>query len=379
MTLDVVRDPSRRMGGAALIRLPDAASGASRVTLRRDEGALCLGPHGWSGAEHAFGPYPIERDGRGAFLRVGPEIVDRMEAYLPVEIALPELGLRETFAWPDEILPTPGAFVGGGVMPASAPAATDRGDLSGLRDATPARTPAAAPAPTPEAAETVEIPGAATAAVAADGVGAAEPGSRGRSLLPWLAAALLLAAGAAGWWAWSTGLFAPAPVEEAAPADTDAAEPSVAEAPADAVETGPPAETAAVDPSAAAAPAGDAPRAWACARADLEAARAVDTAAVWSVADACAGADRALERDALGALIERGEGEAMRRWGRLLDPWARPPESPLSPDAADAAVNYRKALEAGVEAARADLDALCAALRADANPMSRPLVAIHCE
>jgi hypothetical protein len=377
MSLEVVRDPSRRMGGSALIRLATATEGASRVTLRRDDGALCLGPNGWSGAEHAFGPYPIERDGRGAFLRVGPEIVDRVEAYLPVEIALPELGLREAFAWPDEILPTPGAFVGGGVMLAAAPAVTDRSDLSGLRDAAP--TPTAAPAPASVVGEAVGLAGRTADDGTAYGDDAAEPEPRPRSLLPWLAVALLLAAGAVGWWAWSTSLFAPTPVEEAAPAGADGAQPSFAETPADPVEVEPPPEVLAVEPPAGAASAEGAPRVWACERADLEAARAVDTAAIWSVANACAGADRALERDALGALIERGEGEAMRRWGRLLDPWARPPESPLSPDAADAAVNYRKALEAGVETARADLDALCAALRADANPMSRPLVAIHCE
>jgi len=366
MSLRVTKDPGKRRGGWALIRLPEGTSGQSRVQLSRDDGALSLGPHGWQGSEHGFGSYPVEADAKGPRLRIGPEIVNQMEAYLTVEIVLPELALRDTLSWPDTVVPSLDAFEGGGVAaaddesseklrgraatatPTPRPTSLDRSSTEGSGCAGEHPEPVAATAPQPAA---VHAGSHADDARTDDAAVATEPpGERsGRSSLLWLLPmlVLLVAAGAAGWWWWQstqTTLAVPPRDEPTAPP-----EPTTVACEADAL------------------------------RPILQEEN-VPTARLWSLVEVCRDAgERDLEVQLVGRLEDMESPGALQQFARWYDPRGDTDASPFQSDASNAAIYYKRARDAGVEEAAEDLEALCAMLRGDSNPLSATIIEIHCD
>lgn len=376
MSLTVARDPSKRLGGWALVRLPAGASGSARVVVSRDGGTLFLGPHGWQGGEHAFGPYPIETDSRGALLRVGPEIVNQMEAYVAVEIAVPECAASAALSWPDEILPAPDTLEGDSVRVAAEPGEPAKPPPAGLSgrfgDRSANGSPIGPPAhgPSDPSLEQISSPGprpappqpapalepAARPATTNEG-DEAEP-ARKRSPLRWIVPllVLLLAAGAGTFWWWSQQPGEPVPDEPVAGEPAPAPEPAP-----------PPPE----------------PEAEACTRDDLVPVLRSQEATpdrLWSLVELCRSAgDRDLEVRVLERLVALEDAEALRQFAQWYDPREDADDSPFGTEVENAVLYYARARAAGSAKAAADLEGLCTMLRGETDLTARRLVAIHCE
>lgn len=103
---DLDKDP-----GNALIRVPGAAAGAAdpRFRLTRDgyEDNV-LGPAGWQVADTLLTPLASRVDGADLVLSVGPDIVDRVESGVIV-LAVPAAGYDAPLFWPDLPLSRAGA------------------------------------------------------------------------------------------------------------------------------------------------------------------------------------------------------------------------------------------------------------------------------
>lgn len=355
MNVRVAKDPDKRRGGWALIRLPEGISGQTHLQLRRDEGALTLGPHGWQGSAHAFGPYPIETDAGGPRLRIGPEIVNQMEAYLTVDLILPDLELRETLTWPETVVPALDAFEGGGV------AIPDAGG-NGLRDSSagsPAaprgmaaleRTSAVAPPQTAsDRPDEVDVPlDRGDRTFESEPVGnESTSGSTGRLRKYWLLPVVLVlfgAVGAATWWWLSLAdpvarvpdEPAPSPEAEAVACEAEALRPVLQD------------ETSTAE-------------------------------RLWSLVDRCRRAgERDLEVQLVGRLEEMNDPRAIHQFGRWYDPLADTEASPFQSDASNAVIYYKRASAAGAPGAAEDLEALCAMLRGNRDPISETIIEIHC-
>ncbi len=105
-----------------------------------------------------------------------------------------------------------------------------------------------------------------------------------------------------------------------------------------------------------------------------------DAEALREVAEVCREAgviDRTVQ--AMDALKAMGDPEALLWFARQYDPVARPPDSPFASDAGAAAEFYGQAAEAGAEDAAVGLDALCARLRGDGDPISKVVVQMNCD
>ncbi len=190
-------DPQEPAGGYAFFELPlRSLMGAVTPVAIFDaygerwlgpvptEGAVPIEPGPWQGDRHSFGPYSVYHHDGADWVRVGPEIVNRLEEYQSLRITV---GMEEyAVTWPDDVPPRAGAAALGGirpvqrrvepVQPAPAPAAPKA----------PPPEPAPEPAPEPETAPEIEADTA--------------PAARRRLWPLALLLVLGLAGGGALWW-----------------------------------------------------------------------------------------------------------------------------------------------------------------------------------
>lgn len=207
MTLSVHPDPAVRGGGFGFIAVPQGTLPKGPVTVavmetygsrwlapsEAEEGMAEIGNPNWQAERHEFGPYEVHPHEGCDWIRIGPEIVNKIEEYTPLRIHLGDFS--EDISWPDNVPPRAGAAVLGGLQTA----------------ATPQKPPAPPPlmatrsAPTPEPEQ--DEPGVAeapepqvTADPVADPPEDAETSKRNRFILPVILTALALAAILAAMW-----------------------------------------------------------------------------------------------------------------------------------------------------------------------------------
>jgi hypothetical protein len=323
MTITVTPDPDHPLGGHALLtaRGPVSPGPVSLTVVDLFEDRH-LGPKGWQSAPVSLGPYAAREEGGATVVPVGPEVVDRIEAFTALRVTVGGFGADLT--WPDTVRGSPSRAALGGV--------------GVLQRQEPAPPPRSAPPPPAAQAETpARPPEPEPPAPADEGKGDKAPG---RTAVVALLLVAVGAAGAAAWWFFGRG---DAPVETAAPA---AVAPPVA----------PP-------PGAVAAPGCDA--------AALAAAAALPPAEGFAAVAACVDAGGAEARFAvIEAAARAGVGEAIAMIGRWYDPdEAEAVGSAFAGrDPALAARHYKDALAAGYAAAAPLLASACARLDPDADP-----------
>ncbi len=141
--VSIREDRSVPGGGHAEVRIAGVQATVDRANFhvrRLNYEKNNLGPEGWQGPEAEWTPLAVRQDGTDLVVSVGPDVVDRIEVGMPVEIEFPALGVTATTPWPD-----------------ISPSAYSRADRSG----TPARrtrTGVVAPPPPPPAAEPEPVP-----------------------------------------------------------------------------------------------------------------------------------------------------------------------------------------------------------------------------
>lgn len=200
MSLTVHPDPQEPAGGFAFLELPGGSlSGESAmVAVQEVFGGRWLMPSGdkarqigagnpnWQTTRHEFGPYTVHRHDNADWLRLGPEIVNRIEEYTPLRIAIG--GMVFDVTWPDDVPPRAGAAVLGGIQA-----------IGRVRTPEPARQPvpppsAVPPEPDPPEEPFQELP------VEPDVAPISVAHKRPAWLLPLLLVLVLLAALFAAWW-----------------------------------------------------------------------------------------------------------------------------------------------------------------------------------
>ena len=102
--ITVTEDRSVPTGGYALVRVHGAAGHGQGVGLfvrRLGYEDNNLGAEGWQGPESPWTPLSVGDDGLDLVMRIGPDIVDRIEVGQPIELEVAKLGLRIELPWPD--------------------------------------------------------------------------------------------------------------------------------------------------------------------------------------------------------------------------------------------------------------------------------------
>lgn len=129
MSLRVHPDPQEPAGGFAFLELAagslpvDAVSVAvfdafgERWLARPDDMADLAQDEDtrWQSEPVDFGPYKVYRHDGADWVRIGPEIVDRLEEYAPLRITV--AGRAHDVIWPDNVPPRASAAVRGGLQP----------------------------------------------------------------------------------------------------------------------------------------------------------------------------------------------------------------------------------------------------------------------
>lgn len=123
MTLTVHPDPQEPAGGYAFLELPDGSLGDQPVTVavfdayserwlasseaqgERTE----IGGANWQSERVEFGPYEVHRHEGADWVRIGPEIVNKLEEYVSLRLYVG--GQRFDLSWPDIVPPRAGAAV----------------------------------------------------------------------------------------------------------------------------------------------------------------------------------------------------------------------------------------------------------------------------
>jgi len=155
MSLTVHPDPHEPAGGFAFLELPEGSLSDAQVTvavfgvygerwLAPSEGAggqAEVGDAHWQSERHEFGPYDVYRHDGADWVRIGPEIVNKIEEYTPVRITVGSV--TEDVSWPDDVPPRAGAAVLGGIQATGA--AQEVGKTDNL-----VGKPVAPPPPAPE-------------------------------------------------------------------------------------------------------------------------------------------------------------------------------------------------------------------------------------
>jgi hypothetical protein len=179
MSLTIHPDPQEPAGGYAFLEWPGGTLGDGPVRVAVMEvygerwladsdgepgGKVAIGEAHWQGERHEFGPYDVHRHDGADWVRIGPEIVNKIDEYTPLRIAIG--GQVADVTWPDDVPPRAGAAVLGGLR---ATARTPQGDATGVfvgKPPSPEPEPAVKSPPDPvEVAEPIE---AAETAVAQD-------------------------------------------------------------------------------------------------------------------------------------------------------------------------------------------------------------------
>jgi hypothetical protein len=129
MTLVLHADPEHPEGGYAFMELPEGSLPQDAVQLSimdsfssrwltpsdRPGAPVAIGDPNWQPEEHFFGPYPVYRHDGADWVRVGPEIVNKLDEYMPLKVAVEGTGYDVT--WPDFLPPRAGAAGLGGLQP----------------------------------------------------------------------------------------------------------------------------------------------------------------------------------------------------------------------------------------------------------------------
>ncbi|MFV0514498.1 MAG: hypothetical protein ACK5MY_12860 [Jhaorihella sp.] len=154
MSLSVHPDPQHPAGGFAFLELPGGSLPDASVPVAVQEAfaGRWLAPQGdaaqgdsgqggpvWQGTRHDFGPYDVHRHDGADWVRIGPEIVDRVEEYTRLRIAVG--GQVNEVTWPDDVPPRAGAAVSGAILSVA-----------------PRHRPDAAPAPAAAPPEVIPVP-----------------------------------------------------------------------------------------------------------------------------------------------------------------------------------------------------------------------------
>ncbi len=102
--VSIREDRSVPGGGHAEVRIAGVQATADRANFhvrRLNYEKNNLGPEGWQGPEAEWTPLAVRQDGTDLVVSVGPDVVDRIEVGMPVEIEFPGLGVSSTAPWPD--------------------------------------------------------------------------------------------------------------------------------------------------------------------------------------------------------------------------------------------------------------------------------------
>ncbi|MFK7754134.1 MAG: hypothetical protein AB8B51_16510 [Sedimentitalea sp.] len=198
MTLTVHPDPQEPAGGFAFLELPGGSLPVDgvHVSVMESYGERWLAPSEaegerveigdghWQSDQHRFGPYDVHAHEGADWVRIGPEIVNKIEEYTPLRIVVD--GKSHDVSWPDDVTPRAGAAVLGPIQSISRKEA----DAGGARlvgkagsepDDSDTVVPTPPPPPPPQPGPVVE--------------------EKGRSwTLPILLLLLIAIAGALVWW-----------------------------------------------------------------------------------------------------------------------------------------------------------------------------------
>jgi hypothetical protein len=195
MSLTIHPDPGEPAGGFAFLRLPAGAlsDAAARVAVRESFGGrwlarseaegerIGIGNADWQSERFDFGPYEVLRREDGDWLRIGPEIVNKIEEYTALRFLLGDQAHDVT--WPDDVPPRAGVAVIGALLPVAR-------QLPALNPEAPVGRPEAA-------AGDPGVPPEETAAESAN-----DPPAERAVLIPVLLVLLLLAALFGAWYYW---------------------------------------------------------------------------------------------------------------------------------------------------------------------------------
>ncbi len=161
MNVIVHPDPREPAGGFAFLELADGSLGDGPVTVAVREvyagrwlgpaeasGKASVGAANWQGARHEFGPYEVHRHEGADWVRIGPEIVNKIDEYTPLQLFV---GAQDgDVTWPDNVPPRAGAAVLGGLQStARTPDQEADQTLVGKPEEPPEPKPAPDPDPTP--------------------------------------------------------------------------------------------------------------------------------------------------------------------------------------------------------------------------------------
>ena len=102
MSISIRPDPAFPQGGRALISVAATPSTELRMSIHDLASERWLGETGWQNSECELGPFTVNADGH---IVLGPNIVDAMEAYMPLEIVV--AGESARLNWPEAVLPSP--------------------------------------------------------------------------------------------------------------------------------------------------------------------------------------------------------------------------------------------------------------------------------
>jgi hypothetical protein len=124
MSLRVHPDPREPAGGYAFLELPEGSlpEAAVPVAVFDAYGERWLSRPDqvekdvrWQSEPVEFGPYEVYRHDGADWVRLGPEIVDRLEEYAPLRLTV--AGCSHDVTWPDNVPPRAGAAVLGALQP----------------------------------------------------------------------------------------------------------------------------------------------------------------------------------------------------------------------------------------------------------------------
>ena len=151
MTLVVHPDPQEPAGGFAFLELPDGSLQGDTTTVAvfdaygerwlRQAVARNDRDLNWQTERFEFGPYRIYRHEGADWVRIGPEIVNWIEEYAPLRIAVG--GAAYNVIWPDDVAPRARAAELGDIRPVARPRPV-------VATPAPAPRPASAPEPAPD-------------------------------------------------------------------------------------------------------------------------------------------------------------------------------------------------------------------------------------
>ena len=102
MSISIRPDPAFPQGGQAVMSVGAAPSTELRMSIHDLASERWLGEAGWQNSECELGPFFVSADGH---IVLGPNIVDAMEAYMPLEIVV--AGESARLSWPEAVLPSP--------------------------------------------------------------------------------------------------------------------------------------------------------------------------------------------------------------------------------------------------------------------------------